>query len=159
MRKLWNLPDQPVWSLSSINKAGVGNMNICTYVTSISMEPKLMLVALYKGTKTLQNVTETKKAVLQLLSTELAPVTRVCGHESGHTTDKIMRLKKRYPLGNVDGMPYFTSAVGYMELSLKKLISVDGDHDVGVFSVTAHKNLNDVDILTTNYMRKKKLLR
>ena len=89
MRKIWNRPNQQVWSLSTINEQSVANMNICTYVTSVSMEPKLLIVAVYHGTQTLKNLTQTKRAHLQLLSEELSPVTRICGHISGSKINKI----------------------------------------------------------------------
>jgi flavin reductase (DIM6/NTAB) family NADH-FMN oxidoreductase RutF len=117
------------------------------------------MIALYQGTKTYANVLESKRAVLQLLSEPLAPVIRVCGHESGHVTHKITRLQKKYDLETIHGLSYFIEAAGYMELLLDKLVSVDGDHDLGIFSVVIHKNLNDVPLLTTDYLRSKGLLR
>lgn len=159
MRKLWNRPNQAVWSLATTDQNGLGNMNICTYVSAVSMEPKLMMVAVYHNTKTLANVVATKRALLQLLSEDLAAVTKVCGHLSGNSIDKISRLKKRHPLGDRDGIPYFSKCAGYLELELQKLLPVDGDHDLAIFTVLTHKNLHDTPILTTDYMRAKGLLR
>lgn len=70
------------------------------------MKPKLIMVAMYHDTKTYENVKKTKKAVLQLLSEELAPVTRVCGHLSGNTTNKIQRLSKRYSISDLHGIHF-----------------------------------------------------
>jgi flavin reductase (DIM6/NTAB) family NADH-FMN oxidoreductase RutF len=159
MRKIWNRPNQVVWSLATADKECVGNMNICTYVSSVSMEPKLMMVAVYHGTKTHSNVTATKKEVLQLLTEELAPVTRVCGHLSGNNISKISRLKKRYDISSIGEVPYFTASAGYVELRLEKLIAIGGDHDIGIFSVVGHKNLHDAPLLTTEYLRSSGLLR
>lgn len=159
MRKIWNRPNQAVWSLVTVDQGGVGNMNICTYVTSVSMEPKLIMVAVYHGTKTHANVLATNRAVLQLLSEELAPVVRVCGHVSGNTIDKVTRLRKRYEMSSCSGVPYFSKAAGYMELALQKMIPVGGDHDLAIFAVVSHKNLNDIPVLTTDYLRAQGLLR
>lgn len=159
MRKIWNRPNQTVWSLATIDEEGVGNMNICTYVSSVSMEPKLMMVAVYHGTKTHDNVRVTKKAILQLLTQELAPVTRVCGHLSGNNISKISRLKKRYEISSIGEIPYFIASAGYLELRLQKFIAIGGDHDLGIFAVVAHKNLQDVPPLTTEYLRSRGLLR
>jgi flavin reductase (DIM6/NTAB) family NADH-FMN oxidoreductase RutF len=134
-------------------------MNICTYVTAVSMDPKLMMVAVYHGTKTYTNIQTTKRALLQLLSEELAPVTRVCGHTSGNQIDKIARLGKRYVLSEYHGLPYFAQGAGYLELELQQLIAVNGDHDLAICQVLAHKNLRDVPILTTDYLRGQGLLR
>jgi flavin reductase (DIM6/NTAB) family NADH-FMN oxidoreductase RutF len=123
------------------------------------MDPKLMLVAVYHGTKTHSNVVSTKQAVLQLLSEELAPVIRVCGHFSGNQIAKIKRLQKRYDINYCSDLPYFEKCAGYLELELLKLISVGGDHDLAIFSVTQHKNLHDKTLLTTDYLRAQGLLR
>jgi flavin reductase (DIM6/NTAB) family NADH-FMN oxidoreductase RutF len=95
MRKIWNRPEGAVWSLSTRSVSEVGNMNICTYVTVMSLKPKLMMVAVYKNTQTLKNIALGKTVVLQLLTEELAPVVRVCGRQSGKLIDKIARLQKR----------------------------------------------------------------
>ncbi len=159
MRKLWNRPNQAVWSLATTDQNEVGNMNICTYVSAVSMEPKLMMVAVYHNTKTHANVVACKRAVLQLLSEDLVSVTKVCGHLSGNNVDKVTRLKKRFPLSDCNGIPYFTGCVGYVELELQKLLPIDGDHDLAIFNILKHKNLHDTPILTTDYMRSKSLLR
>ena len=141
MRKIWNRPNQAVWSLATVDAENIDNMNICTYVSSVSMEPKLMMVAIYHGTKTYSNVKVTKKAILQLLSEELAPVIRICGHQSGNSTNKINRLRKKYEIDVVNGVSVLAASAGYMELALQKMIGVDGDHDLAIFRVTSYKNL------------------
>ena len=128
-------------------------MNICTYVTSISMDPKLMLVAVYHGTKTHENISATKKVLLQLLSQEQAPLTRLCGHTSGKATDKMARLQKKTPVATVDGIPYMTQCAGYVILEVQQLLAVGGDHDLAICSVIQHKNLRDTPPLTTDYLR------
>lgn len=159
MRKLWNRPSLPVWSLSTVDEDGKINFNICTYVTSISMQPKLMLVALYKGTKTLENVEQTKRGVLQLLTEELAPVVRVCGQMSGHSINKYSRLAKRYQFADQAGLPYFTAAAGYMELAFTTFSETGGDHVLALARVVQSKNCNDTAILTTDYLKKHKFTR
>jgi flavin reductase (DIM6/NTAB) family NADH-FMN oxidoreductase RutF len=123
------------------------------------MEPKLMMVAVYHGTKTHQNVVATKRAVLQLLSEELAPVIRICGHMTGNQVAKIPRLQKRYAIDFYNEIPYFSACAGYLVLELTTMLAVGGDHDVAIFSVRHHKNVRDVPLLTTDYLRRKKLLR
>lgn len=159
MRKIWNRPDLPVWSLVTKDQTGQANFNICTYVTSVSMEPKLMMIALYKGTKTLATIKESRRGLLQLLTEDLAPAVRVCGQMSGHTIDKFARLKKRYSFGEWSGLPYFTNAAGYMELEFAELIENEGDHILGIARVVTAKNLHDKPILTTTYLRNNKFTR
>ena len=40
MKRPWNIIDLPVYSLLSNDVNGNINMNICTYVSAVSMKPK-----------------------------------------------------------------------------------------------------------------------
>ncbi|MFM2424147.1 MAG: hypothetical protein RLZZ70_538 [Candidatus Parcubacteria bacterium] len=161
MRKLWNRPNLPVWSLVTTDTTGTHNMNICTYVTSVSMEPKVQLVAVYNGTKTLENIVADLNApvLLQLLTEELAPVVRICGQQSGKTIDKLTSLQKRYDISYHAGIPYFTKAAGVMMLQDQILTNCGGDHQLLTGLVTWSKNLNDMPILTTDYLKDNKFTR
>ncbi|MEN9653372.1 MAG: hypothetical protein RL303_1092, partial [Verrucomicrobiota bacterium] len=50
--KPWNRVDGPIFSLAT-TAHGKGNLNICSYVTPISMKPKRFIIGVYKETKTL----------------------------------------------------------------------------------------------------------
>lgn len=159
MRKLWNRPNLPVWSLVSKDAEGHPNFNICTYVTSVSMEPKLMLVAIYKGTKSLENIRLSRHGLLQLLTKELAPAVRVCGQMSGHSMNKFARLQKRYTFAEHGGFQYFESAAGFMELEFVELIESEGDHVLALARVLVSKNLHEATILTTDYLKDNHFIR
>lgn len=161
MRKIWNRPCLPVWSLVTSDDAGLANMNICTYVTAVSMEPKLMTIAVYHHTKTLQNLElcPTKLILLQLLTAKLAPVVRICGQQSGLKIDKMNRLRKRFAFGEVNNLPYFTEGAGYLVLQPQVITPISGDHILYTCSVVKHVNLNDVPILTTDMLREQKIIR
>jgi len=161
MRKLWNRPSLPVWSLVTKEASGKANMNICTYVTSVSMTPKEMLVAVYQGTQTHANIFQnpTAPVLLQLLTEPLAPVVRVCGQQSGKKIDKMARLYKRYGIATHEDLPYFTDGAGVMLLAPTQLIEQVGDHDLLLGAVTWSKNLCDRPILTTTYLREHKFTR
>lgn len=159
MRRLWNRPDMPVWSLSTLSAEGVGNMNICTYVTAISMEPKLMQVAVYHNTQTHKNIKVGGVVLLQLLSQPLAPIVRICGQQSGSTIDKIKRLQKRYALNQHGDLWYLEEAAGFLELHIKQILDVGGDHDLIVGEVTHHKNLSGTALLTTDYLKEHQYIR
>jgi len=161
MRKLWNRPDWPVWSLVTRDVTGQANLNICTYVVPVSMKPKLMTIAVYEDTKTLANLVSNphQLILLQLLTQELAPVVRICGQQSGHRIDKLTRLQKRFAM-SVDGrLPYFCDSAGYIILSPQTISSVAGDHMLYTCVVTKHKNLTDNPILTTKTLRDQKYIR
>lgn len=159
MRKLWNRPDLAVWSLSTNDRAGKGNMNICTYVTAVSMNPKLMMVAVYHSTKTRKNIQLGSTVILQLLSESLAPAVRVCGQQSGNSIDKITRLKKRFRLQEHNGLYYFSDACGFMELRITDVHEVAGDHTLVTGEVIFSKNLYAVPVLTTTYLKENKITR
>ena len=53
MRRPWNIINLPIYSLQTVDKDGKLNMNICTYVSVVSMKPKIYSVAVYYGTKKL----------------------------------------------------------------------------------------------------------
>lgn len=149
----------PVWSLSTQSAEGMGNLNICTYVTAVSMEPKLMQIAVYHNTQTHKNIAVGNTVLLQLLTEELAPVVRICGQQSGQSIDKIKRLKKRYPLDTIEGLWYFTQAAGFMALTVTHILPVNGDHDIVIGQVTQHKNLSDTPLLTTDYLKNNHYIR
>lgn len=161
MRKVWNRPNQAVWSLVTQDKDSCFNMNICTYVTSVSIQPKMMLIAVYHHTKTLENIKANPNSpiLLQLLSEPLAPVVRICGQQSGNDIDKIARLEKRFTIATYHKLPYFADAAAVLLLENLTLQSFEGDHDLLIGTVTWSKNLHDVSLLTTDYLKTHKYIR
>ena len=159
MRKLWNRPALPVWSLITADSQGVANANICTYVTSISLSPKLIVVAVYKKTQTLTNLESGSPALLCLLAEDQANLVRICGRMSGKVVTKFDRLSKKHRLRRLNHLPYFTDSCGVLSLKLLSLTDTPGDHYLATMRVTASKNLNDKTILTTEYLRAKRLIR
>jgi flavin reductase (DIM6/NTAB) family NADH-FMN oxidoreductase RutF len=159
MRKIWNRPADAVWSLSTNTSGGTGNMNICTYVTAVSLDPKLLLVAIYKNTQTLHNCKVGQTVLIQLLTEDLAPVVRVCGQKSGKDIDKIARLQKRYELSEHKHLPYLSQCAGFMELEIEQMVETSGDHTLLVCAVIKGKNLLDAPILTTSFLKKHKYIR
>lgn len=159
MRKLWNRPDIAVWSLVTLSNDGIPNMNICTYVSAVSMDPKLITIALFEGTKTLANITVGSRVLLQLLTETLAPIVRICGQQSGHKINKISLLKNRYQFKYHDLLPYLTVAAGYMELAITDVHEIGGDHTLVTGKVISSKNLIDAPILTTTYLKDNKFTR
>lgn len=153
MRKLWNRPSLPVWSLVTKDHERGANLNICTYVTSISMEPKLMLIAVYKGTRTLENLRVHSTALLQLLAEGHAPVVRLAGQQSGAKVDKWSRLMRRFKVADLAGLPYLADALGVMQLEIIDEHEVGGDHVLFTARVVKAKNLHEGNILTTDYLK------
>ena len=79
MKRPWNIVDHAVYSLVSYDNANKINMNICTYVSAISMKPKVFMIAIYYGTKTYDNLLNSKSFVLQILSKKNISLVRTLG--------------------------------------------------------------------------------
>jgi len=90
-KKPWNRINLPVYSRSS-RFGDTYYMNICTYTSAVSMQPKQIMVAIYNDTKTLEIVNKSPKFVLQLLAAEQYRMVDLLGKKSGKNIDKISRL-------------------------------------------------------------------
>ncbi|MBK8622031.1 MAG: flavin reductase [Saprospiraceae bacterium] len=150
MRKPWNLPELPVYSLATSNE-GVVNMNICTYVTAVSMEPKIMMVAVYEQTKTLENILTADTAVLQILHKDQASLVRTLGKKSGITYNKYLYLKKKDMLSEWKNFTVLKDACAYMELEKISFLKT-GDHTSYFFKVKNAVSRRQ-EVLTTQDLR------
>lgn len=155
----WNQPSFPVYSLATQNLENTStNMNICTYVNAVSMDPKLISIAVYKGTKTLKNLQQNPTGILQLLSQEQSNLVKKFGKTSGNTTQKLAKLKD--PLNTLNGIKFLQNCISYIELEFNQQIEIQGDHVLFIGKVKSSKTLNpNSEILTTKFLKEKKLIR
>lgn len=138
MKKPWNRTDQPVYSVSSFHDDDT-NMHICTYVSAVSMQPKRFMVALFKGTRTLELVSREKRMVLQLLSAGQHRLIPLLGRKSGHDTDKLAILERRGLLTCWEGIRVLSEALAWMDLSV--IGSMDaGDHVMMLCELVRYRN-------------------
>ncbi|MFN8243021.1 MAG: flavin reductase family protein [Ferruginibacter sp.] len=156
-KRPWNRVNLPVYSIASRHK-GQTNMNIITYVSQVSMQPKLFHCAVYHNTQTLENIAKEKEFVLQLLAASQYRLVNLLGRQSGKKVDKTGRLNKRNALMNWQGYPVLKEALALIRLQVIRQYC-DGDHTCFVCSVTAYKNLNSGEPLTLDELRKHKLIR
>jgi len=168
MKKPWNLVNVPVYSVSSKNE-NIANMNICTYVTAVSMKLKRYMVAIYHNTQTHLNLLSMKPFVLQLLSAQQFGLVKNFGQKSGLNFNKhqFLERKNRLKLSDIDN-PYATfdwlgftvlkNAVALLLLNPLQMIEA-GDHDMFLCDVLEYKNLYNAPILTLDVLRDKKLIR
>ncbi len=155
-KKPWNRVDLPVYSISS-KGAEFDNMNIITYSTAVSMKPKRFICAVYKNTKTLENVRLNGQFVLQILSDSQYALVRLLGKQSGNKINKIEKLSKRNLLSEWKGFKILKEALALMEM--KVIHEMDGgDHVCFLCDVVAYKNLNDGKELTLNILSEKKII-
>lgn len=150
MRKPWNLPELPVYSLATYHE-GVVNMNICTYVTAVSLDPKIMMVAVYENTKTLENILSSDTAILQILHKEQAPLTRILGKKTGITYNKFQYLNKKNMLTEWKNFHVLKDACAYIELEKLSLLKT-GDHTSYFFTVKNAVSRRE-EVLTTQDLR------
>jgi len=156
MRKPWNLPNLPVYSLATIHNGQV-NMNICTYVTAISMTPKLYAIAVYQDTKTLKNLAQSENAVLQLLHKSHFSVVKKLGQTSGMNYNKEQYLYKKDLLtkwNNHTVLKNIAAAIHLKEVNRQ----ITGDHCLFVFEAMEYKSFH-TDYLTVEELRKRKIIR
>lgn len=160
MRRPWNRPCLPVYSLSTVQEGG-GNMNICTYVTAISMQPKRYMIGVYKGTKTLENLLKEPRVVLQLLGEDQYKSVRLLGQQSGHVINKIERLSGKVSTMIFPGGPelfYLDDAVAVMTCTAINHMDA-GDHFAFLFEVNGYRNIREAPVLTTCMLREKGIIR
>ena len=96
MKRPWNIIDSPIYSLQTVDRNGKINMNICTYVTAVSMKPKIYAIAIDYNTLTYENVKNSNVFALQLLSKDQIELVKKFGKKSGYkfNKDKFLRDKK-----------------------------------------------------------------
>lgn len=155
MKRPWNIIDTPVYSLATYAD-GVSNMNICTYVTAISMAPKLYAVAVYNGSKTLAQMQETSVAVLQLLHSDQYSLVNQLGKKSGNSFDKHHYLQQKNLLQEWNSYEVLKN-VSALLLLQKVNQQQTGDHVLFTFEVSKYVSYND-QVLTASILRAKKII-
>jgi flavin reductase (DIM6/NTAB) family NADH-FMN oxidoreductase RutF len=146
MRRPWNIVDVPVYSLATYSVDKV-NMNICTYVTAISMKPKLYAIGVYYGTQTLENLNASDTAVLQVLSKKNTDLVRFLGKKSGKKTDKQNYLERKSRLIRWKGHSVLKDASAYVELKVMDRKNIRGDHELFWFQTTGYRTVSQDNIL------------
>ncbi|HVZ26832.1 MAG TPA: flavin reductase [Sediminibacterium sp.] len=157
MQRPWNLASLPVYSLATYRAERL-NMNICTYVTPISMQPKLYAIAVYQHTLTLQIMQQTEVAVLQLLHAGQYGLVRHLGQKSGHVFSKQLWLQQKQLLTSWKQFTVLKDAAAYVQLQKIQTISTEGDHVLFLYKALHFQSLS-ADILTTALLSAKKIIR
>jgi flavin reductase (DIM6/NTAB) family NADH-FMN oxidoreductase RutF len=158
MQRPWNRANYAVWSLSTVDTDGKYNMNICTYVTAISMKPKQFCIAVYHGTKTHANIKNSNTAILQLLGEHQSDVVRNLGKTSGSDKDKVSIINKKHPVIMTQGLAVMSDSLGYCVIEFGEMIHTGGDHDIIIANVISYKNLNEGKVLTTQKLSELKII-
>ncbi|MBT8189925.1 MAG: flavin reductase family protein [Bacteroidia bacterium] len=146
MRRPWNMIDMPVYSLATYTDS-VFNMNISTYVQPVSMKPKIYMIAVYHGTRTLDILEQSQFAVLQLLSVKHKKLIRPLGKKSGRNYNKQAYLQKNDWLTQWKGVSVLRDCSALLYLEKKDSIEIGGDHRLFWFDVKGSRSINDQNIL------------
>tara|TARA_Y100000766_G_scaffold134425_1_gene115740 strand:- start:733 stop:1209 length:477 start_codon:yes stop_codon:yes gene_type:complete len=157
MKRPWNIVDHAVYSLVSYDNANKINMNICTYVSAISMKPKVFMIAIYYGTKTYDNLLNSKSFVLQVLSKKNIGLVRTLGKKSGLKIDKEKYLKKKKLVSWKD-FEILPEICATIELKKHSVIKNHADHAICLFDVASFKTFSEKNILTTKDLKDKKII-
>ena len=144
-KRPWNLINFPVYSLATYRDGKV-NMNICTYVTPISLKPKLYAVAVFENTQSLENVELANTAVLQILRKPHLDLVNILGKKSGKNMDKYEFLSQKKLLTKWKSFDVLKDAAAYLLLE-KQSKRITGDHTLYTFAVKHYSTQNDKDIL------------
>lgn len=157
MRRPWNNVDFPVYSLCTKGEHHF-NMNICTYVTPISLKPKLYCIGIYYNTQTLENLKQSDFAVLQFLNNTQASLVNALGKKSGKTYNKENYLRKKDQLTTWQGFDILKDCNAYLLLEKTGQQNIGGDHELFYFEVKKTKNCFDQNGLTNQYLIEKKII-
>jgi len=132
-------------------------MNICTYVSAVSMVPKIYAVAVYHNTKTHENISGSEFAVLQLLHADQYKLVKKLGQTSGKLHDKAGWLESKGLLTKLHDTKVLAECSAY--LFLKKLsCTQSGDHTLMTFCVLKYVS-RESKYLTSFLLRDKKIIR
>ncbi len=153
--KPWNRVDGPVYSLSTTH-AGRGNLNICSYVTAISMKPKRFIIGVYKDTKTLENLEANPIGLLNYLAVEHANLVGLLGKKTGHKVDKIKALGDRVEHAG-DGLFKIMGSLAILRLKFLNRIDC-GDHWAWLADVENYENISKGTFLTLDELKRQKLI-
>ncbi|MCS7064542.1 MAG: flavin reductase family protein [Methylacidiphilales bacterium] len=157
----WNLAPQAVYSLAVYPKEAARSslcfpraLNICTYVTPITLQPKRYAIALYTPSYTLSCLLECPEAdlVLHLLSREQLPLVPVLGQRSGWRFDKVDYLRRHGWLKIWNHRAVLTQTAAYFQLRLGEVREA-GDHHLAIMDLVRAKGERAAeDVLTTHHL-------
>ena len=88
----------PTYSMATLNDNNLDpsttNMNIVTYATPVSVRPdRVWCIGLFKGTKSEENFRQTRKCILQLLTTRHTSIIPILGGTTGRDDSSITKAE------------------------------------------------------------------
>lgn len=157
IRRPWNIVDMPVYSLATYAD-GMVNMNICTYVSAVSMKPKLYMIAIDYTTKTFQNLEKGCDAVLQVLHQDHSSLIKGLGKKSGQNINKEAFLERKNMLDRWNDQAVLKGACAYVQLKQAGRKQIEGDHELFWFEVKKSKTQSESGILMFQDLIERKII-
>ena len=158
MKRPWNRTNSNIYSLLTHNLEGELNMNVCTYVSIVNMNPKLYAISIDYNTLTYQNLLSSNiNPVLQCLGENNINIIRSLGKKSGLVFDKINYLKKNHLITGWKNYLVLKDVSFLVELKEPKKIYEMSDHAIFLFSIKSYKNLKN-EFLTFNDLIQQKII-
>ena len=148
MKRPWNIVNPAIYSLVTYDEKDNLNMNICSYVSAVSLKPKIYSIAVDYSTKTYENLKLNSFFVLQLLSKSHLKIIRKLGKTSGYSFNKENYLRSKEMLQNWGEKTVLKDTCALLELKKMNEINIEGDHAMFTFSVSKYKTLSERGILT-----------
>ena len=148
MKRPWNIINPPIYSLVTYDETDNLNMNICSYVSAVSLKPKLYSIAIDYSTKTYENLKLNSSVVLQLLSKSHLKIIRKLGKTSGYLYNKEKYLRSKEMLEDWRRNIVLKDTCALIELKKINEINLEGDHAIFIFSVSKYTTLSEDGILT-----------
>tara|TARA_B100001093_G_C26857137_1_gene1027975 strand:- start:3758 stop:4237 length:480 start_codon:yes stop_codon:yes gene_type:complete len=148
MKRPWNIINLPIYSLATYDETDNLNMNICSYVSAVSLKPKLYSIAIDYSTKTYENLKLNSFVVLQLLSKSHLKIIRKLGKTSGYLFNKEKYLRSKEMLEDWRRNIVLKDTCALIELKKINEINIEGDHAIFTFSVSKYTTLSEDGILT-----------
>jgi len=148
MKRPWNIVNPAIYSLVTYDEKDNLNMNICSYVSAVSLKPKIYSIAVDYSTKTYENLKLNSSVVLQLLSKSHLRIIRKLGKTSGYLLNKEKYLKSKDMLDNWRKNIVLKDTCALIELKKNNEINIGGDHAIFTFSVSKYTTLSEDGILT-----------
>jgi flavin reductase (DIM6/NTAB) family NADH-FMN oxidoreductase RutF len=159
MKRPWNIVSPTVYSLLTYDSKKQLNMNICTYVSAISMKPKMYCIAIDYNSLTYQNlINNSCEVILQLLGQENSNVVRKLGKSSGFKSNKENYLAKKDLLSSYKDHRVLKNINGLLVLKQKKKIEYLGDHALFIFDVVGFKTFSENPCLSFQDLVNQKII-
>ena len=112
------------------------------------MKPKMYMIALDFNSQSYNNANSSGEIVLQILSKEQIELIQILGKRSASKFDKHQFLKESGRLINWQGFEVLKESGGFLHLKKEKVIDVNGDHAVFIYSLIKSKTLQEHGLLS-----------